>query len=397
MRPALLRPISTARAAEENPPQGAVSASAQGFWLRSQFWRFQIVGWLLLAGASLPMKLAAYQPVGAALALALTREPLGLLLSSGLRLIYRRAYARNVGYLAMGALIFFASSVAGLIDMWLGRMISGPFGTAEERLFSAAMFSFRSMIYIAWSLLYFWFKAQRAAQERELNLARAETIRREAELQLLRTQVHPHFLFNALNTILATLEPAQERPQRVVAGLAGYLRYALSHRHDAMVPLGAEYDAALHYLAVEQERFRGELLADCAIEPAARDVAVRGVLIQPLIENAVKYSRETSEPPYRVRLRVTRPAPDAVAIEVANTGTWIEPSHAAGPHGTGLENLQRRLVLLYPERHTLSATAADGWVTVKLRIADGASQGGPAEAPAAPRFEVALANPGSKS
>jgi hypothetical protein len=342
-----------------------------------QFWRFQLVGWLALAVGSFPMKLVAYPTLGAALAVALTREPLGLLLSSGLRLLYRRALAGNVRHPQMALLVFGVSAVAGTIDMLLGRIISGAFGAAEEPLHSAGMFSFRGMVYIAWSLLYFWFKAHQAAKERELNLARAETIRREAELQLLRTQIHPHFIFNALNTIVATLEPGQIRPQRVVEGLAGYLRYALTHRHDAMVALGAEYDAAVNYLAVEQERFRGELVADCAIEPAAREVLVTGVLIQPLIENAVKYSRETSEPPYHVRLRVTRTATHAVEIEVANTGTWIEPSVAPGPHGAGLENLQRRLALIYPDGHTFAASSGEGWVTVKLTIATNGSRTAP--------------------
>lgn len=359
----------------------------------TQFWRFQIIGWLGMAFVSFPLKLLMYQPMGLVLVVALTREPLGLLLSSGLRLIYRWAYARNLGSLAMAPLVFFASAVAGLIDMWIGLAITGPLASAEEPIFAAGMFGFRGMIYVAWSLLYFWCKAQRAAQERELNLARAETMRREAELQLLRAQLHPHFLFNALNTILATLKPGQARPQRVVEGLAAYLRYALTHRHDATVPLGAEYDAAVNYLVVEQERLGGELLTDCTIDPATREAAVPGVLLQPLMENAVKYSRETSEPPHRVRLRVTRPAPGTVEIEVANTGAWIEPSAAPGPHGNGHENLRRRLALLYPERHAFAISAAAGWVTITVRLTELATPGEPQSARDRRPLAAALAQP----
>lgn len=332
----------------------------------SLFWRFQIIGWTLFAAATFPFKLYAYQTVGAALVLTCTREPLGFAVSSLLRLFYRRfhlAHARLV------VLLVAASAVAGVFDTLLGARIAAALGISEEPFVTFGVFIFRGTIYLAWSLLYFWFKAQHTAQERELNLAHAETRHREAELQLLRTQVNPHFLFNALNTILATLEPGQARPRRVVEGLAAYLRYSLTHRHDSTVPLLAEYEAAVHYLAVELERFRGELLAQCTIDDDARGFAVPGVLIQPLIENAVKYSRQTSEPPYRVRLRVSSPLPGVVEIEVANTGAWVEPSAKPGPHGTGLENLRRRLALLYPGRHRLATSSTAGWVLVKLTIA----------------------------
>jgi sensor histidine kinase YesM len=333
----------------------------------SPFWRFQLLGWLLFAAATFPFKLYAYQTVGAALIITATREPLGFAVSSLLRLLYRRFH---VAHAQLVVLIVAASTVAGVIDTLLGAQIASALGVSEEPFVTFGVFIFRGTIYLSWSLLYFWFKAQRSAHERELNLAHAETTRREAELQLLRTQVNPHFLFNALNTVLATLEPDQARPKRVVEGLAAYLRYSLQHRHDALVPLHAEFDATVAYLAVEQERFRGELLVEATLDPAARDVPVPGVLLQPLVENAVKYSRQTSDPPHHVHLRVALVGPAEIVVEVRNTGLWLSPSPTPGPHGTGLENLRRRLALLYPERHELATSSADGWVVVRLRISD---------------------------
>lgn len=331
------------------------------------FWRLQITGWFLFALATVPIKLAAF-PVSVTLALTLVREPLGFLLSCGLRQLYLRVRADTARGVRLVATVVAASVVAGAIDMLVGRRVGALLGHPEDEVQSLGVFAFRGTLYIAWSLLYFWIKAQRAAQARELALARVETRRREAEFHLLRAQVNPHFLFNALNTILATLEPGQARPQRVVGGLAAYLRYSLEHRADRLVPLGAEYDATLSYLAVEQERFREELVAECVIDEAARSVPVPGVLLQPLLENALKYSRLTSEPPYRVQLRVTSPAPGVLRIEVANTGAWIEPAATPGPHGAGLANLRDRLALLYPDRHRLETTAAADWVRVVLTL-----------------------------
>ena len=339
------------------------------------FWRFQILGWVLFALGAFPVKLAAYPALTTVAILTLTREPLGFLLTCGLRFYYRRLHRRAIRNTRITLIIIFASAILGAVDTLFGHFVNEWIGYPEEPTFTLGVFCFRGTLYLTWSFLYFWIKTLRAEQDRAFDLARAETSRREAELQLLRAQVNPHFLFNALNTILATLEPGQVRAQRVVEGLATYLRYSLQHRADSLVPLGAEYDAALSYLAVERERYRDELVADCSIDDAARIVPVPGVLLQPLLENALKYSRQTSEPPYRVALRVTAPTDAAVTIEVANTGTWIEPTATPGPHGTGLANLRHRLALLYPDRHRLETSSTDdGWVHVRLHLSAGADR-----------------------
>lgn len=334
----------------------------------SLFWRLQIAGWLLFAVGTLPFKFYAFESVTASLLVTVVREPLGLLMSSGLRLIYRRYFPENARSVRLGVVIVIASATLGAIDVFLGHAIVRGLGFHEPPHILFGVYCFRSVIYASWSLLYFGIKAQSAARIRELSVARAETAARDAELQLLRTQVDPHFLFNSLNTVLATLDPSQTASRRVVEGLSDYLRYSLQHRHDTFVPLRAEFDATLAYLAVEQERFRGELLADCHLDDRARDFPVPGVLLQPLVENAVKYARETSEPPYRLRLQVDAPAPYTIAIEVANSGEWVEPLPDPGPHGTGLANLRRRLAQLYPARHELTVTHADGWVHVRVRL-----------------------------
>src|SRR5262249_16375554 len=153
--------------------------------------------------------------------------------------VYRRVNPSGGLHPRLILLIGGLSIFLGGVDTLLGRSISAFFGVPEHAQVSFGVFCFRATLYISWTLLYFLIKAQLRAQERELNLAQAETVGREAELQLLRAQVNPHFLFNALNPIMASLELGQERRKRVVEGLAGYLRYSLNHRHDAMVPLGA--------------------------------------------------------------------------------------------------------------------------------------------------------------
>lgn len=335
------------------------------------FWQLQAVGWTLLAIASFPLKVAAFDSLNVALLVALYREPFGLLLSSCLRLVYRRLALSPARPVRLVASAFLASLLCGLLDTALGAMIDGSLGEGDESLtFFLGIFSFRAALYLVWSFLFFWIKALLVARAHELALVRARADAREAELQLLRAQIDPHFLFNSLNTLLA-LVPGNARADAAIRALCAYLRYSLAHRADELVPLAAEFDATAAYLAVEQARFRDELILDLRLDENARDLLVPGVLLQPLVENAVKHGRETSEPPHHVRLHVAVVPDGAIRIEVSNTGIWRDPLASPGPHGNGLANLRRRLALLHPGSHRLDVDASDGWVKVVVTLAAG--------------------------
>lgn len=339
-------------------------------WLAplTPFWQLQIIGWGLLGIVSFPLKVAAFESVSVALIVALYREPFGFLLSSSLRPIYRRLGLSPDRPVRLVGWTIGISLTCGLLDTVVGALIDQAARDSNEPTrFLLGIFSFRAALYVTWSFLYFWIKALLVARAQELALARARADAREAELQLLRAQVDPHFLFNALNTLLA-LVPGNPRADSAIRALSAYLRYSLAHRADELVPLAAEFEATSAYLAVEQARFHEDLVLELRLDEAARDLPVPGVLLQPLVENAVKHGRETSEPPHRVRLLISAPSANTVRIEVANTGVWREPSSAPGPHGNGLANLRRRLALLYPDRHRIDIATDDGWVKIVVDL-----------------------------
>ncbi len=333
----------------------------------SPFWQLQLVGWTLFAVATVPLKVAAFDTLGAALLVTLYREPLGLLLTTGLRGVYRRLDLSPARPVRLFGCVLLACVAAGLVDTAGGALIHRALGREESATFLLGVGCFRAALYLIWSFLYFWIKALLVARAHELGLVHARAAAREAELQLLRAQVDPHFLFNALNTLLA-LVPGNVRADATIRALSAHLRYSLAHRADELVPLAAEFEATVAYLAVEQARYRDDLVLDLHLADDARALPVPGVLLQPLVENAVKHGRETSEPPHRVRLRVASPAPGALRIEVSNTGAWRKPASAPGPHGNGLANLRRRLALLYPGRHHLDIADDDGWVNVVVTL-----------------------------
>jgi two-component system, LytTR family, sensor kinase len=198
----------------------------------------------------------------------------------------------------------------------------------------------------------------------ELRNAEAEAALRTSELQRLEAQLQPHFLFNALTAVLACRHDP-EAVANVTIGLSEHLRFCLS-RQGTLEPLSREIDALEHYLAVQRARF-GKTL-DCRIEctEEAREVLVPPVIIEPLLDNALKHGAITSPSPLLIVVDC-RMEGSALVVTVDNSGTWIEPG-ADGRHGTGLASLRRRLSLLdFQEASLESGPAVDG-VRACLRL-----------------------------
>ena len=123
------------------------------------------------------------------------------------------------------------------------------------------------------------------------------------------------------------------------------------------------------YLDTEKARWRDELHVELHIDPAAGTRPLPPFLLQPLVENAIKYGSRTTPGALHVRVSIARTA-DGLAIEIANTGEWVgaDSPHRQGSTGIGMENLRQRLRRQYRDAHELATEARDGWVFVRLRL-----------------------------
>ncbi len=185
------------------------------------------------------------------------------------------------------------------------------------------------------------------AREAERRLLQTQVTAREAELRALRAQLNPHFLFNSLNSISA-LAGADAEAARTMCGLLGdFLRTSLSLGGRERVTFEEELALAGRYLAVEQVRFGGRLVVERAVEPAALACLVPPLLIQPLVENAVKHGVADRIEGGTVRIEARRRG-DALEIAVENPRDPEAPARRGS--GLGLENVRRRLNALDP-RH----------------------------------------------
>lgn len=209
----------------------------------------------------------------------------------------------------------------------------------------------------------------RRVKSLELRAAEAEAALRTSELERLEAQLQPHFLFNALTAVLACRHDP-EAVASVTIGLSEHLRACLG-RHGALEPLSREIDALEHYLTVQRARFGRRL--DCRIgcTAEAREVLVPPVIIEPLLDNALKHGARTSPDPLRIVIDC-RMDGTTLVVTVDNSGTWIEPG-ADGRRGTGLANLRKRLELLEVHDASLHSGPADGGVRAWLRLPSAAS------------------------
>jgi LytS/YehU family sensor histidine kinase len=204
-----------------------------------------------------------------------------------------------------------------------------------------------------WLLIYFAVHARRRRDARELELTLDS---RNAQLDLLRAQLNPHFLFNCLNSLRALITEDPERAAAMVTSLSDLLRYSLQSDRTHTVSLAEELAIVDEYVSLERTRFDDRLRFERALDHGALDARVPPMLVQTLVENAVKHGIADLPNGGVVRVRAEIDG-RRMTISVANTGT-MRIAHNDGGHG--LRNTMARLRLLYDHRASFSLSDASG-------------------------------------
>jgi signal transduction histidine kinase len=229
------------------------------------------------------------------------------------------------------------------------------------------------VLYAQSLVAHYFMLAQENAREAERRLLETQVTAREAELRALRAQLHPHFLFNSLNSISALVGPDPEAARRMCGLLGDFLRTSLALGGRARVALEEELALAERYLAIEQVRFGARLTVERAAEPAALPCLVPPLLIQPLIENAVKHGVADRVEGGTIRIEARR---RGAALEIAVENPRDPEAPPRRGSGLGLDNVRQRLAALDPRRARLDVIEEPGRfrVTLNLPALDGARE-----------------------
>lgn len=230
-----------------------------------------------------------------------------------------------------------------------------------------ATFSYRVgsgvFIYGLVILTYFLFVSLTNLSEKKAREAKLESLVKETELKMLRSQINPHFLFNSLNSISSLTVTDPEKARTMVIKLSDFMRYALSRKDEQPVSLQSELENIRLYLDIEKVRFGDKLITEEHIDGTCMGLKIPGMLLQPLYENAVKHGvYESTE---LVKIITTASVTDGfLSITISNN--YENGTTSAKGTGTGLFNVSRRLELFYGNNASIKTEKKDGLFILRI-------------------------------
>lgn len=346
------------------------------------FWRLQVVGW---GGAMMLRAMSAIandQPL-TFLVLVLIATITGFSISLVLSVIYRALIVRRpLVTWGMTALILpFAVGLHTFIDAWVIALYRTDSDATFTQLF-LGLFYLDATLLGAWSALYYAINFYLQVEEQNDQMIRLENQATQAQLEMLRYQLNPHFLFNTLNSISTLVLLKQTEPANaMLSRLSSFLRYTLINKPSGRVTVAQEVETLKLYLDIELMRFEERLRTTFSIAPATEQCMLPSLLLQPLVENAIKYAVTPQEsgaeitiatqligPMLRITVSDTGPGLQSLATDNRLSGMTYDGGEPVST-GVGLSNIRDRLAQAYGIQHRFETVEpAEGGFAVLIEL-----------------------------
>ena len=217
-------------------------------------------------------------------------------------------------------------------------------------------------VFLIWTLCYAIAQAQRRAVRFGIEKLQLQVNVKDAELRALQAQINPHFFFNSLNTIRALVYQDPDAAAGAIGKLAGMMRHSLQAGQSETVRLADEMRAVEAYLSMEKLRFEDRMQVDIQIEKGLEEMSLPPMMLQTLVENAVKHGVERSMVLCKIDIDATRHG-ESVVLRVANQGQLKLTSTSTQ---IGLSNTSRRLALLFGAKASCTMMEENGWVVARI-------------------------------
>ena len=327
--------------------------------MRLSFWRLQLLGWTAFWIAMAASRVGRF-PLPFMIASKGVFAALGCLISGLLlRPIYRRFLNADASLLRTIAVTASASYLAAavwtasdsILDIPISRALLSNNAHISNlwQIFGGTLYD--AFALLSWSVLYVAIKHQQAMQAQRERALRAEALAQSARLEALRSQIGPHFLFNALNAISTlVLDGRSTEAATMIARVADLLRTTLRNPDGGDVPLSDELDVVRRYLEIEQVRLGDRMRADVVADGSAMKARVPSLILQPLVENAVRHAVAERENGGRVVVSAER-RDGRLHLAVEDDGPGLSVDGATQPRGErpgiGIANTRERLAQHY--------------------------------------------------
>ncbi|MEM7360039.1 MAG: histidine kinase [Pseudomonadota bacterium] len=351
------------------------------------FWSLQIIYWVGLSVITFLSLTLWYGNTGwMHISHTVLQGIMGLVLSLPLHFVFNILWDAPQVLRAVLSLLM----VAFIASVWtLLRMLTFIWITGEENLWAdfGGWYFAAVYVFLCWTALYHGIRyfqllqlehqkkveAEAAISDELLKRLIAESEAKEAQLKMLRYQLNPHFLFNtlnAINSLVSAKEP--ERAQKIIVQLSQFLRYSLDNNPEMKIPLDREISALLLYLEIEKTRFADRLTLDFDIADEAKEALVPSLLLQPLVENSMKYAIAKSEHGGTIRLRCFLEK-SYLVLELSDSGTGAKLQSSkiksADGRGIGLRNTVDRLKAFYTKDYDFDLSNSElGGLKTTIRL-----------------------------
>ena len=271
---------------------------------------------------------------------------------------------------ACAALLFTAVHAAGMVSVRVLLWGMAPqFGwlTALQRMHLTnldwLLMTYTTVVGFTYAIGY-----HREGQARSIREAQLQTSLMEARLKTLESELHPHFLFNTLHAISTLVHTNPEAADRMISRLSDLLRLTFDRSGAARVALQEELEFLQKYLEIEQTRFQDRLTVRYEIDPLTLDAEVPRLILQPIVENAIKHGISLRSGPGLVQI-TSRVEAERLWLEVRDNGAGLSGSARSKVRpGVGLANTRDRLECLYGDAHRLEFSEAEGGLTVRIAL-----------------------------
>ncbi|MBC2886281.1 histidine kinase [Ochrobactrum sp. CM-21-5] len=332
------------------------------------FWRVQTVGWLFSAVFGFVSRIIAFEELAFALTLTAVLEPIGFSLTALAHSFFRDRIRGGVTLMVV-VVALILSVLAGLSQMLVADAIKTAMLTqSDPNLVSGKLVIpavYYTLVFMGWSLAYLWINAEVDVRTARVQRGEAREAALYAELNQLRSQLDSHFLFNALNVVAMEIPESPDIALEMTKRVAAYLRYSLAHHDQRLCSLSEELEAVHNYLRIQELRFESRLNYKFNVDPNIEKAQVPHLVMQPLIENAVKHGLATANGYLAISVTVERRGAQ-LALEIRNSGQLKTQSRDRP--AVGLANTRRRLELHYPDRHRLTIDRTEDEVIVRMTL-----------------------------
>jgi len=364
----------------ENSIKGQHSVKAMKLTRKQLYWLSQVTGWTIFVGTNLfiisSFEEITWQRILVFIFLAID----GMVFTHILRSVILKNNWLNLSLIKIIPRVLISSIVTGTIIfafVFAASYVAGTLKPEEFNIVRPFAGSVNvSILVLLWSLIYFTFHYMENYRKKEIESLIWEAAVKDYELKTLKSQLNPHFMFNAMNSIRALIEEDPESAKVAITKLSNILRYSLQMERMERVPLEEEVETVKNYLDLERMRFEDRLKYKLDVDRSTNKIEIPPMMIQTLIENGIKHGiakrTEGGEIILKTKIMTTSNGPK-LKIEIRNSGHFSE-EQLKSSNGFGVSNTKHRLNLLFGDDANFTIQNENGnTVLAEIEIPTGSS------------------------